>query len=141
MKRVLALALLVAMGASCGGKSEDEKVFEQRRDICNGIVAKGETVSQAAADFQAAGLNGPNGSVIDCRSDFSLPAGSQCQTGQSVCKLFWQTIALDRGLCNSVSGGCVYACEAFTPGQAAADVTGASVICATLFISGQPFLF
>jgi hypothetical protein len=142
MKRVLTLVLLVATGVSCGGNDEDKKLFAQRQVVCDGLVAKGATVAQAKVDFQATGLTGPfNAFSVDCRSNFVLPGGSLCQANQSVCKIFWQTVAQDRSLCNSVSGGCVYACEVFTPGQGEVDVTDASTICASLFISGQPNLF
>jgi hypothetical protein len=141
MKRALALLLFTAAAASCGGNAEDVRLFNQRRDICNGLNAKGETVAQVQADFQAAGLNGPvaqNG--IACRTDFVLPDGTTCQTGQSVCKVFWETLAQDASLCNV--GSCVYACIAFVVGQSASDATAASsVVCGTQFVSGQPFFF
>jgi len=140
MKRVLALVVLAGLTASCGGNAQDVKVFQHRRDICNGLNAKGETVSQVKADFQATGLNGPTTFVgISCLSDFVLPPGSLCQPGQSLCKIFWQTVAADSSLCNGNS--CVYACEAFVPGQGANDITDSAIVCGTLFISGQPFLF
>lgn len=137
MKGILALVLLVAAGASCGGKSEDEKLFEKRRGICNGLVAKGDTVGQASSDF---GFTYNNQFGITCDTQFSQPPGSQCASGLLLCKLFWQAVPADRSLCSQVSGGCLYACEAFAPGPAS-SIADASPICATRFISGQPFPF
>jgi hypothetical protein len=141
MKRVLALVVFAGLTVSCGGNAQDVKLFQQRRDLCNGLNTKGETVSQVKADFQGTGLNGPTTFVgISCRSDFVLPDGSTCQAGQSICKIFWQTVAQDSSLCNVNS--CVYACIAFVPGQSQTDATADSaVVCGTQFISGQPFLF
>lgn len=141
MKRPLAV-LLVAAAAACGGNAEDKRLFQQRRDICDGLNGKGETVAQVKADFQATGLNGPTTFVgVSCLNDFSLPDGSPpCgQQGQSLCKIFWQTIAQDSSLCNV--NACVYACEAFVPGQSPTDVTDSATVCATVFVSQQPFLF
>ena len=142
MKLPLAV-LLLAAAAACGGNAEDKRLFQQRRDICDGLNGKGETVAQVQADFQATGLNGPTTFVgVDCRSNFVLSDGSTppCgQQGQSLCKIFWQTIAQDSSLCNV--NACVYACEAFVPGQSPSDVTDTATVCATVFVSQQPFLF
>jgi hypothetical protein len=140
MRRVLALVVLSALTASCGGNAEDVKLFQQRRDICNGLNTKGETVGQVKADFQATGLNGPTEFIgTSCQSDFVLPDKSSCQAGQSYCKIYWQTIALDGSLCNV--NRCVYACVGFVPGQGQSDITDSTTVCGTIFISGQPFLF
>ncbi len=140
MKRALALALVLAAGASCGGNDEDKRVFAQRRDLCDGLVAKGETVGQVKADFQATGLNGPTAlNGVSCQQ-FVTPDKSTCQAGQVTCKIFWQTVALDSSLCNVNS--CVYACIAYVSAQNATDATADSaIVCGTQFVSGQPFPF
>lgn len=140
MKRAPLLLALAVLVAACGGNSEDIKVFNQRRDLCNSLNGKAETIGQVRSDFQATGLQGPTeANGISCQN-FITPGGSTCAQGQTTCKVFWQTIALDSSLCNL--GSCVYACIAYVPGQSAADATvDSAVVCGTQFVSGQPFFF
>ena len=139
VKRVIALVLIAAAGASCGGNDADKRVFAQRQAICSGLVAKNKTVGQADADFRATGLDVShgNGSAINCQ-DFVPPPGSQCPSG-TLCEIFYQSSPTDQSSCGT--NGCVYACVAYTAGQSSNDVSDATGICGTQFISGQPFLF
>jgi hypothetical protein len=136
--RVL-LASLAGLGllTGCGGDKAARALFNQVRTDCASLV--GSTVDEATAKFRI-----PPFVSGSCRTD-RVPLGATDVCGGSpgaaytvpVCLLAYEYCAANTSLCDV--GGCAYDCElrvaADTPGQ----VVGSSVICATTFISGQPF--
>jgi hypothetical protein len=138
MRRAVVLAIppLLALLATACGKSKESELLDQRRAICDKLVANGETVRQASDDF---GLPpNPLTGTVECRTDYALPSGSQCPAGALLCRRVWEWVANDQGLCSAF--GCVYLCTGFSPGPPAALVDD-SVICATRFDTGQPLFF
>jgi len=140
MRRAVVLAfpaLVVLAAATACGKSKEAQLLDERRAVCDKLVANAETVRQASNDF---GL-GPNplSGLAQCDTTFALPSGSQCPSGAVLCRRIWQWLANDQSLCSPF--GCIYLCTAFSPGLAVGltpDLVDDSVICGARFDTGQP---
>jgi hypothetical protein len=140
--RRLAALLLLAAAAACGGPSGNEQVQARFKAHCEALVPNARTVAQAVGDI-GFGPNRQRAAQLDCKftdatQGWDLPAGSTCPDATVICQRIFQV--LDTTLCTGPAGGCVYACETFSPGQPSDAVVDDSVVCGAKFVTGQGIL-
>lgn len=135
----LALCLAAALVGGCGNDRVDRERRDHARAAC--ATAVGMTVEQAGA---AIGL----GSGVVARSciaagspigDSDVCPGSPGPYTAAVCQVGYEWCASGTSLCSSGPlGGCAYACIVRVVAATPLDVTPASTICASEFVTGQP---
>ena len=137
--RLRALAtVLAAVAVACGGSNAaDRRAFEQRHAMCDGLIANGRTLRQAAQDVGPVLAFRPS----VCASNLApIPRRSDnCHYPGPVCSAFFEWNAVDTDLCSNF--GCVYFCEVRTMqsgGAVGSDGLSDAPVCATDWESGQP---
>jgi hypothetical protein len=137
----LTLCLVAALAAGCGNDRVDRERRDHARAACATVV--GMTVEQAGA---AVGL----GSGVVARS--CIAAGSPIGEADAcpgapgpytaaVCQVGFEWCASGTSLCSSGPlAGCAYACIVRVVAATPLDVTPASTVCASQFVSGQPLM-
>jgi hypothetical protein len=148
--RPVAAALALA-AAGCGGGSADKDAFNQRKALCDALLATPSTPPKTprdvAAQFAAQNLPQPliRASSVDCFTDL-LPVPSPTDTCQykdttTICSTFFEWIAGDQDLCDN--GRCLYYCELRWQADQATvgpDQLSDAPICAERFVRGQATL-
>lgn len=140
LSRARSVALLsLAVAAACGGPGANEQVQARFQGHCNALVPNQETVDQASADIGFA-PNRQNAAQAEClftdaNNGWELPSGNHCPNAVNICQIVWQVF--DSALCSGSTGGCVYACLAYTAPADGATVDGSTPICGAKYVSGQ----
>lgn len=133
------LMALAALVAGCGSDRADRELHDRVQRDCAALV--GQTLDDAGALMPVSGLV-----ASACASTLGPVGASDACPGapgpytEPVCQVAYELCALGTSLCSSGPlGGCAYACEVRVAAATPAALSGASVICATRFVSGQPF--
>jgi hypothetical protein len=139
-QRRVAACLALAAIACGGGPSAEAKLFQQQKAVCVGLASSGKTFAQAFQDI--AGTRPGFAYTSECHTGLlATSSDDHCNYANNavVCESFVQWQAFDNDLCST--NGCVYFCELRT--QESTPVANPTVdttpICATRFVSGQPF--
>jgi len=133
--RRLACAAAVAAALGCG-KTDDQKLEEARRALCDGAV--GSTVADVSTKWGY-----PPDLLVQCGTDVRLRgSNNRCDAAAPRCLATWKEVIFTNSTDCNPTAGCAYMCEAFTPQPDAGptanpdDVAG-QTICGTVFSTGQ----
>ena len=137
-----ALAVSALVVTACGGNSEDKRFFNKRHSLCDAVVASGQTLAQAVANFGADGTVPVASGSAGCQTNLiAIPGrvdnctyGIQPQ-GRSVCRFVVEWLAIDNDLCNNFQ--CFYFCELRTQDDGSGQPVAGAPVCGTDWESGQ----
>jgi hypothetical protein len=136
----LPLALAATLAAGCGEDKAERARFARAQAAC--ATAVGMTVNEASAALQ---LEPPVVAQACLAAASPVGVGDSCPGAPGtytapVCEVGVEWCALGTSLCGSGPlGGCAYACILRVAAADRSEVLPASTVCASTFVSGQPF--
>lgn len=133
MRRATRAVLLALLALGACGKSKDEELFDQRRQLCFDLAVRHATMQEAFVQLSPQHYCGP---AWEAATNFSRPADGTLDgcpfDGTSLVRERFEWHGLDDSLCSG--SACTYYCVLYYPGTVPALD---SPICGARFLSRQ----